>query len=153
MRLCTVVLFNTPSWPVGVVKLWHKQSHLGQHNSLFLYTVVSESIDNREVQLERSSAANWISLSVFCYINPLAALVGDLAKIGSWNYLLLYTRENSVTERLNSLFFARSPTSAAMDLYNKIHWAIFSLPRYFARVGPLYYLYSLIERRSNLLNK
>ena len=32
-----------------------------------------------------------------------------------------------------------------MDLYNKIHWAIFSLPRYFARVGPLYYIYSLGE--------
>ena len=24
-------------------------------------------------------------------------------------------------------------------LYNKIDWAIFSLPRYLARVGPLYY--------------
>ena len=45
---------------------------------------VPESIDNREVQLERSSAANWISLSVFCYINRFAALIGDLAKIASW---------------------------------------------------------------------
>ena len=50
-----------------------------------------ESIDNREVQLERSSAANWISLSVFCYINPLAALVGDLEKNASWISLLQYS--------------------------------------------------------------
>ena len=33
-----------------------------------------------------------------------------------------------------------------MDLYNKIHWAIFSLPRYFSRVGPLYHIvYSLVQ--------
>ena len=37
-----------------------------------------------------------------------------------------------------------------MDLYNKIDWAIFSLPRYLAQVGPLYYFIlsdiSLINR-------
>ena len=27
----------------------------------------------------------------------------------------------------------------SMDLYNKIDWAIFSLPRYLARIGPLCY--------------
>ena len=32
-----------------------------------------------------------------------------------------------------------------MDLYKKIHWAIFRLPRYFIGVGPLYYLYSLLR--------
>ena len=72
---------------------------------------------------------------------PLSIIL--LAAIGA--KLISPTRENSVTERFNSLFFARSPTSAVMDLYNKIHWAIFSLPRYFARDGPLYYLYSLIS--------
>ena len=64
------------------------------HCTRILYLVprvCPESIDNREVQLERSSAANWISLSVFCYINPLAALVGDLAKISSWISLLHYS--------------------------------------------------------------
>ena len=56
-------------------------------------------------------------------------------------------RENSVTERFNSLFLRDHKLARPMDLYNKIHWAIFSLPRYFARVWPLY-LYSLV-RSSN----
>ena len=53
--------------------------------------MVAESINNREVQLERSSAANWISLSVFCYINQMAALLGHLAKSASWISLLHYS--------------------------------------------------------------
>ena len=50
-----------------------------------------------------------------------------------------YVRENSVTERFNSRFLRDHQVARPIDLYNKIHWAIFSLPRYLARVGPLYY--------------
>ena len=49
-----------------------------------IFTILlPESIEIREVKLEPSSAANRISLSLFCYINPLSTLLGDLAKIGS----------------------------------------------------------------------
>ena len=49
------------------------------------------------------------------------------------------TREKSVTERFNSRFFRDYQVARPMVLYNKIHWAIFSLLRYLARVGPLCY--------------
>ena len=58
-------------------------------------------------------------------------------------YLLAFcfhwTRENWVTERFNSRFLQDHQLARPMDLYNKIDWAIFTLPRYLARVGPLCY--------------
>ena len=55
------------------------------------------------------------------------------------------TRENRVTERFNSLFLRDHQVARPMDLYNKIDWAIFSLPRYLARVGPLCYSILSVE--------
>ena len=55
--------------------------------------ILPESIEYRVTERSNSpsSAANWISLSIFCYINQLAALLGGLAKIASWISLLLYS--------------------------------------------------------------
>ena len=70
------------------------------------------------------------------------------------NFMLLsYPRENIETERFNSRFLRDHLVARPMDLYNKIDWAILSLPRYLAGVGPL--CYSILSGticRDNLLN-
>ena len=59
--------------------------------------------------------------------------------IHSLFWMVSCPRDNRAIERFNWRFLRDDQVARPMDLYNKIDWAIYSLPRYLTRVGPLCY--------------
>ena len=85
-----ILLWDFPESYMRPVKLRHFNCKNGRKSfKIYNWQFWSESWEI--FRLPPSSAANSILVSLFYYINPLAALFGDLIKSGSRTCLLLYT--------------------------------------------------------------